>query len=179
MRADVPSDDGPVRSLVTQGSQPLLRRGWSRQKQAQQATGRRGQAKAHKGVILGSNLVWWKTSLLMAGGLEPDDLSGPFQPKPFYEALETPRPAGLGTAREGRAYRDRTNLGGAAGHRRIEATRWGCTEPPCSLGSGSWGRPLGHGWMQRNRPVPAVREAGGGRHRRRPVRAEAATGGHG
>jgi len=21
-----------------------------------------------------SNLVWWKTSLLMAGGLEPDDL---------------------------------------------------------------------------------------------------------
>jgi len=33
-----------------------------------------------------SNLVWWKVSLLMAGGLEPDELSGPFQPKPFYDS---------------------------------------------------------------------------------------------
>ena len=33
-----------------------------------------------------SNLVWCKMSLLMAGGLEPDDLSGPFQPKPFYDS---------------------------------------------------------------------------------------------
>jgi len=31
-----------------------------------------------------SNLVWWKVSLLMAGGLEPD---GPFQPKPFYDSM--------------------------------------------------------------------------------------------
>ena len=28
-----------------------------------------------------SNLVWWKMSLLMAGGLEP------FQPKPFYDSI--------------------------------------------------------------------------------------------
>jgi len=34
-----------------------------------------------------SNLVWWKMSLLMAGGLEPDDLQGPFQPKPFYDSM--------------------------------------------------------------------------------------------
>jgi len=34
-----------------------------------------------------SNLVWWKLSLLMAGGLEPDDLSGPFQPKPFCDSM--------------------------------------------------------------------------------------------
>jgi len=27
-----------------------------------------------------SNLVWWKMSLRMAGGLEPGDLQGPFQP---------------------------------------------------------------------------------------------------
>ena len=33
-----------------------------------------------------SNLVWWKMSLLMAGGLEPDDLYGPFQPKPFCDS---------------------------------------------------------------------------------------------
>jgi len=32
-----------------------------------------------------STLGWWKMSLLTAGGLEPDDLEGPFQPKPFYE----------------------------------------------------------------------------------------------
>jgi len=34
-----------------------------------------------------STLVWWKMSLSMAGGLEPDDLSGPFQPKPFYDRV--------------------------------------------------------------------------------------------
>jgi len=34
-----------------------------------------------------SNLSWWKMSLLMAGGLEPDDLEGPFQPKPFYDSV--------------------------------------------------------------------------------------------
>jgi len=27
-----------------------------------------------------SNLGWWKMSLLVAGGLEPGDLQGPFQP---------------------------------------------------------------------------------------------------
>jgi len=26
-------------------------------------------------------------SLLMAGGLEPDDLEGLFQPKPFYDSM--------------------------------------------------------------------------------------------
>ena len=34
-----------------------------------------------------SNLVWWKMSLLMAGGLEPDDLWGLFQPVPFYGSM--------------------------------------------------------------------------------------------
>ena len=34
-----------------------------------------------------STLGWWKMSLLMAGGLEPDDLSGPFQLKPFYDSV--------------------------------------------------------------------------------------------
>jgi len=34
-----------------------------------------------------SNLVWWKMSLLMAGGLEPDDLQDPFQHKPFYDSI--------------------------------------------------------------------------------------------
>jgi len=34
-----------------------------------------------------STLVWWKGSLPMAGGLEPDDLYGPFQPKPFYDSM--------------------------------------------------------------------------------------------
>ena len=34
-----------------------------------------------------SNLVWWKMSLLMAGGLEPDDLQGPFQPKRFHDSI--------------------------------------------------------------------------------------------
>jgi len=34
-----------------------------------------------------SSLGWWKMSLLMAGGLDPDDLQGPFQPKPFYDSM--------------------------------------------------------------------------------------------
>jgi len=34
-----------------------------------------------------STLGWWKLSLLMAGGLEPDELSGPFQPKPSYDSM--------------------------------------------------------------------------------------------
>jgi len=33
------------------------------------------------------NLVNWKMSLFMAGGLEPDDLQGPFQPLPFYDSM--------------------------------------------------------------------------------------------
>jgi len=33
-----------------------------------------------------SNPVSWNMSLLTAGGLEPDDLQGPFQPKPFYDS---------------------------------------------------------------------------------------------
>jgi len=31
-------------------------------------------------------------SLLMAEGLEPDDLSGPFQPKLFYDSLAAALP---------------------------------------------------------------------------------------
>jgi len=34
-----------------------------------------------------SNMVWWKMSLLTAGGLEPHDLSGRFQPLPFYDSM--------------------------------------------------------------------------------------------
>ena len=30
-----------------------------------------------------NSLVWWKVSLPTVGGLEPDDLQGPFQPKLF------------------------------------------------------------------------------------------------
>jgi len=29
-------------------------------------------------------------SLLMAGGLEPDNLQGPFQPLPFYDSIPLP-----------------------------------------------------------------------------------------
>jgi len=35
-----------------------------------------------------STLGWWEMSLLMAGGLEPDELSGPFQPKPFGDSAQ-------------------------------------------------------------------------------------------
>jgi len=34
-----------------------------------------------------SNLVWWKLSLPMAGGMELDILSGIFQPKPVYDSM--------------------------------------------------------------------------------------------
>ena len=34
-----------------------------------------------------SNLVWWKVSLPMAGGLQWDHLQDPFQPKPFYDSV--------------------------------------------------------------------------------------------
>jgi len=34
-----------------------------------------------------SNLDWWKISLLMTGGLEPDDLEGHFLPKPLYDSM--------------------------------------------------------------------------------------------
>jgi len=47
-----------------------------------------------------SNLVWWKISLLMGGGLEPDALEGPFQHLPFYDSVilgaEALHQAGLG-----------------------------------------------------------------------------------
>jgi len=36
-----------------------------------------------------SNLLWWKGSLPLARGLEQDDLSGPFQHKPFYDLCGT------------------------------------------------------------------------------------------
>jgi len=32
------------------------------------------------------NMVWWEVSSPEAEGLEPDDLKGPFQPKPFYDS---------------------------------------------------------------------------------------------
>lgn len=32
-------------------------------------------------------LVWWEVFLPVAGGLELDDLGGPFQPKPFYDSI--------------------------------------------------------------------------------------------
>jgi len=35
-----------------------------------------------------SNLVLCRVSLCLAGGLELDDLQGPFQPKPFYDCVE-------------------------------------------------------------------------------------------
>jgi len=41
--------------------------------------------KARDGAL--SNLGWWKMALLMAAGLEPDGLQGPFQPKPFYDYI--------------------------------------------------------------------------------------------
>jgi len=37
-----------------------------------------------------SNLGWWKMSLLMAGGLDPADLYGPFQPLSFYDSTQAP-----------------------------------------------------------------------------------------
>jgi len=34
-----------------------------------------------------SPLGWWKMSLLMAGGLEPGELQGSFQPFPCYDSV--------------------------------------------------------------------------------------------
>jgi len=34
-----------------------------------------------------STLGWWEMSLPMAGGLEPGDLQGPFQPKPLCDSM--------------------------------------------------------------------------------------------
>jgi len=34
-----------------------------------------------------NNLVWWRVSLSMAGGLELGDLYCPFQPKPFHDSM--------------------------------------------------------------------------------------------
>ena len=42
--------------------------------------------KARLDVALGS-LVWWLATLPVAGGLEPDDPYGPFQPRPFYDSM--------------------------------------------------------------------------------------------
>jgi len=37
-------------------------------------------------VALGS-LVWWLATLHIAGGLKLDEHYGPFQPRPFYDAM--------------------------------------------------------------------------------------------
>jgi len=37
-------------------------------------------------VALGS-LVWWLTTLHIAGGLKLNDHCGPFQPRPFYDSM--------------------------------------------------------------------------------------------
>ena len=42
--------------------------------------------KARLDVALGS-LVWWLTTLHVAGGLKLDDHCGPFQPRPFYDSM--------------------------------------------------------------------------------------------
>ena len=42
--------------------------------------------KARLDVALGS-LVWWLATLPTAGGLELDDLCGPFQPSLFYDSV--------------------------------------------------------------------------------------------
>lgn len=34
------------------------------------------------------NLVWWKLSLSMSGGLELDNVQDLFQPKPFYDSIK-------------------------------------------------------------------------------------------
>ena len=33
------------------------------------------------------SLVWWLATLNIAGGVETDDLRGPFQPRPFYVSM--------------------------------------------------------------------------------------------
>ena len=42
--------------------------------------------KARLDVALGS-LAWWLVTLHIAGGLKLDDHCGPFQPRPFYDAM--------------------------------------------------------------------------------------------
>jgi len=42
-----------------------------------------------------STLVWWKMCPLMAGGLESDELYGPFQPKPLYDSMNYSLPKSL------------------------------------------------------------------------------------
>jgi len=34
-------------------------------------------------------LVWWLATLHVAGGLKLDDQCGPFQPRPFYDSIDT------------------------------------------------------------------------------------------
>jgi len=48
--------------------------------------------KARLDVTLGS-LVWWLATLHIAGGLKLNDHCGPFQPRPFYDSMNTPRKA--------------------------------------------------------------------------------------
>ena len=42
--------------------------------------------KARLDVALGS-LIWWLTTLHIAGGLKLDDHCGPFQPRPFCDSM--------------------------------------------------------------------------------------------
>ena len=42
--------------------------------------------KSRLDVALGS-LVWWLTTLHIAGGLKLDDHCGPFQPRTFYDSV--------------------------------------------------------------------------------------------
>jgi len=61
-------------------------RPWPRLPREEVATASLAVLKARLDVAL-SNLVWWKMSLPMAGGLEQDGLEGPFQPKSFYDSV--------------------------------------------------------------------------------------------
>jgi len=44
--------------------------------------------KARLDVALGS-LVWWLATLHIAGGWKQDDRCGPFQPRPFYDSMNS------------------------------------------------------------------------------------------
>ena len=44
-----------------------------------------------------STLGWWNMSLLMAGQMEPDELQGPSQPKPFSDSMKSFQEAPGGT----------------------------------------------------------------------------------
>jgi len=61
-------------------------RHWNRSPREAVAVPSLGVFKARLDGVL-SNLGWWKVSLLMAGGLELNYLSGPFQPLPFYYSM--------------------------------------------------------------------------------------------